>query len=159
MLPLTLFIMLVLANGTPVIAHWLAPGLWPAPLDGGRLWHDQRPLFGHSKTWRGLVTGTMACGLFSALVGLGLIFGLVFGLLALGGDLLSSFVKRRRGLPSSARALGLDQIPEALIPMLFAVVWLPFQLGLALLIVVVFVAANIGFSPLLFRLGIRRHPY
>ncbi len=76
-----------------------------------------------------------------------------------GGDLLSSFIKRRLGMAASSRALGLDQIPEALIPMVFAVVWLKLPLWLALLVVVMFVAANIGFSPVLYRLGIRRHPH
>jgi len=158
-LPLILFIMLVLANGAPVIACKLAPGLWPQPVDGGRLWRDQRPLFGNSKTWRGMVSGTLSCALFSVLVGLGVWFGFWFGLLALGGDLLSSFIKRRLGMAASSRALGLDQIPEALIPMVFAVVWLKLPLWLALLVVVMFVAANIGFSPVLYRLGIRRHPH
>lgn len=159
MLPLILLIMLVLANGAPVIAARVAPGLWPQPVDGGRLWRDQRPLFGSSKTWRGMVSGGLSCALFSALVGLGVWFGLWFGLLALAGDLLSSFIKRRLGLPASARAIGLDQIPEALVPMVLASAWLGLSLGLTLLVVVVFVAANIGFSPLLYRLGIRRHPH
>lgn len=159
MLPLILFIMLVLANGAPVIACKLTPGLWSQPVDGGRLWRDQRPLFGNSKTWRGLISGTLTCALFSAVVGLGVWFGLWFGLLALGGDLLSSFIKRRLGMPASSRALGLDQIPEALIPILFAVAWLNLTWWSGLLVVVVFVAANIGFSPVLYRLGIRRHPH
>ncbi|SFM62904.1 CDP-archaeol synthase [Marinobacter zhejiangensis] len=159
MLSFILFIMLVLANGAPVIAHKLIPGFWPGPVDGGRLWGDGRPLFGASKTWRGIASGVASCALFSVLVGVGFWFGLVFGLLALGGDLLSSFIKRRRGIPPSGRAIGLDQIPEALLPMLLAVIWLKLSFGLALLVVVVFVAANIGFSPLLYRLGIRRHPH
>jgi CDP-archaeol synthase len=37
---------------------------------------------------------------------------------AMAGDLLSSFVKRRFGLAPSSKATGLDQIPEALFPLL-----------------------------------------
>ncbi|MDX1756799.1 MAG: CDP-archaeol synthase [Marinobacter sp.] len=159
MLLLTLFAMLVLANGVPVLAHRLLDGRWSAPLDGGRPWRDGQPLFGSSKTWRGLVTGSLACTLLAVLVGLGVGFGLVFGLLALGGDLLSSFIKRRMGLASSARALGLDQLPEAALPMVFAVLVLPVTWLQALLVVAVFSGANIVFSPWLYRLGIRRHPH
>ena len=86
-------------------------------------------------------------------------FGLLFGLLGLGGDLLSSFIKRRMGLESSARAVGLDQIPEALLPMLLAMWWLPVSLWVVLVVVVVFTLSNIYGSPLLYRLGIRRQPH
>lgn len=159
MLSTHLFIMLVLANGSPVIAHRLLKQRWAAPVDGGRVWRDQRPMLGASKTWRGLAVGALCCSLYSLLVGLGFVFGLVFGALALGGDLLSSFIKRRLGLASSARAIGLDQIPEAALPMLLALIWLPLSGFHAVLVVLLFVVANILFSPLLFRLGIRRHPH
>lgn len=158
-LSLHLFIMLVLANGTPVIAHRLLRERWSAPIDGGRLWRDRRPLLGGSKTWRGLVVGTFCCTVYSVLVGLGALFGVIFGVLALTGDLLSSFIKRRRGLVASARAIGLDQIPEAAVPMLLAVFWLSLGWLSALAVVVLFVVANILCSPMLFRLGIRRHPH
>jgi hypothetical protein len=36
----------------------------------------------------------------------------------MAGDLASSFLKRRMALPPSSRASGLDQVPEALIPLL-----------------------------------------
>ena len=35
----------------------------------------------------------------------------------MAGDLLSSFVKRRMGVAPSGKATGLDQIPEALLPL------------------------------------------
>ena len=98
-------------------------------------------------------------GLFALFTGLGFVFGLLFGLLGLGGDLLSSFMKRRMGLASSARAVGLDQIPEALLPMLLAMWWLPVSLWVVLVVVVVFTLSNIYGSPLLYRLGIRRQPH
>ncbi|MDX1456823.1 MAG: CDP-archaeol synthase [Marinobacter sp.] len=159
MLLLTLFVMLVLANGMPVIAHWLLGDRWSHAIDGGRMWRDGRPLFGSSKTWRGLISGGIACTLFSMLAGLGLVFGLVFGLLALGGDLVSSFIKRRMGLASSAQALGLDQLPEAAIPLTYAALVLPFPWWQAVVLVLVFGVANVVCSPLLYRLGIRRHPH
>ncbi len=159
LLSLVLFVMLVLANGAPVVAARVLKKRWRAPVDGGRLWSDGRPILGPSKTWRGLVAGALSCSLFSALIGLGLVFGLLFGILALWGDLLSSFYKRRLGMDSSARAVGLDQVPESALPMVLAVFWLPIGWGGAALVVVAFTLSNILFSPLLYRLGIRRHPH
>ena len=98
LITLELYIMLVLANGTPVVAARILKHHWSAPVDGGRLWFDGRPLFGGSKTWRGVVSGALACALFSLATGLGMLFGLLFGVLGLAGDLLSSFIKRRLGL-------------------------------------------------------------
>lgn len=159
LISLELFVMLVLANGAPVVVAAILKSRWSAPVDGGRVWSDGRRVFGKSKTWRGVVSGAMACGLFSLATGLGFLFGCLFGLLGLAGDLLSSFTKRRLGLSSSARAVGLDQIPEALLPMLLAMWWLPVSLWVVLGVVVLFTASNIVGSPLLYRLGIRRQPH
>lgn len=151
--------MLVLANGAPVVARNLFGKVWSAPVDGGRLWGDGRPLLGRSKTWRGLLSGMLSCGLFAIAAGLGFLFGCLFGLLALVGDMSSSFIKRRRGLASSARVLGLDQIPEAALPMILAFFWLPLGLWSTLVVVAVFAVSNIVLSPVLYRLGIRRQPH
>ncbi|MEC7376563.1 MAG: CDP-archaeol synthase [Pseudomonadota bacterium] len=159
LITLELYVMLVLANGTPVVAARLLKHRWSAPVDGGRLWADGRPVFGHSKTWRGVASGALACALFSVVTGLGFVFGALFGLLGLAGDLLSSFIKRRLGLASSSRALGLDQVPEALLPMLLAMWWLPVSLWTVVIVVVLFALSNILASPLLYRLGIRRQPH
>ena len=156
---LELFVMLVLANGAPVVASRVLKGHWGEPVDGGRLWKDGRPILGASKTWRGLVSGSLSCALFSLITGLGFIFGFLFGLLGLLVDLISSFTKRRLGLQSSSRALVLDQVPEAALPMVMAVFWLGVGWGPSVLIVVFFTLSNIFFSPLLYRLGIRRQPH
>jgi hypothetical protein len=47
------------------------------------------------------------------LIGLQWEIGLLVGSLAMAGDLVSSFLKRRMALPPSSRASGLDQVPEA----------------------------------------------
>lgn len=151
--------MLVLANGMPVVAAGLLKNRWSAPVDGGRSWSDGRPVFGESKTWRGVVSGALSCALFAWFTGLGFGFGFLFGLLGLAGDMLSSFIKRRQGMASSARAVGLDQIPEALLPMLLAMWWLPVSLWVVVIVVVLFTLSNIYGSPLLYRLGIRRQPH
>ncbi|SFR59768.1 CDP-2,3-bis-(O-geranylgeranyl)-sn-glycerol synthase [Marinobacter daqiaonensis] len=154
-----LFVLLTLANGAPVIAARLLRQRWSAPIDNGRLWRDGRPLLGKSKTWRGLVAGILACALVAPIAGLSVGFGVAFGALALLGDLLSSFAKRRMGLAASARAAGLDQLPESTLPVVFAWAWLPIQVWQAVAVVVLFVATNVLLSPLLFRLGIRKQPH
>lgn len=159
LLSLELFVMLVLANGSPVVVARLLHQTGNRPVDGGRVWRDGRPVLGPSKTWRGLVAGTVSCLLFSAWVGLGWLFGALFGLLALLGDLVSSFVKRRMGLKSSARALWLDQLPEALLPMAMAWLWLSLPLWEAVAVALLFALSNMLFSPVLYRLGIRKQPH
>ncbi|WP_372985459.1 CDP-archaeol synthase [Marinobacter sp.] len=159
LLSLELYVMLVLANGAPVVAARILGERWDQPVDGNRLWSDGRPVLGKSKTWRGLVSGCLACALFSLVTGLGFLFGALFGFLGLLGDMISSFIKRRRGLQSSSRALGLDQIPEAALPMILAIFWLPVGWASALLVVVLFTLSNILLSPLLHQLGIRDKPH
>ncbi|MBS3805154.1 MAG: CDP-archaeol synthase [Oleiphilaceae bacterium] len=158
-LALALFLLLVVANGSPVLAQRLLQERWSASLDGGRTCRDGRRLLGADKTWRGLLSGSLGCGLAASLMGLGSIFGLFFGLMALLGDLASSFIKRRVGLAPGARATGLDQLPEAVLPLLLAMAWL--DIGWVSLVVtaLVFTILNIVISPALHRLGIRRRPH
>lgn len=90
---------------------------WAAPIDAHRSFADDRPLFGSHKTWRGLLAGTLAAAAVGEWVGAGFMTGAAFGLLALAGDLGSSFVKRRLGHESGKSVPLLDQLPEALLPM------------------------------------------
>jgi len=159
LLSLELFVLLVLANGVPVVAARLLPNRTNWPVDAGRTWSDGRPLFGPSKTWRGLLSGTLACVLFALWLDLGWLFGAGFGALSLLGDLLSSFIKRRMGLTSSARAVWLDQLPEAALPMLMAWFWFPLPFWEIAAIAMLFALSNMLFSPLLYRLGIRKQPH
>ena len=43
--------------------------------------------------------------------------GAMVGALAMAGDMISSFIKRRMGMVVSSQAPGLDQVPEALLPL------------------------------------------
>jgi CDP-2,3-bis-(O-geranylgeranyl)-sn-glycerol synthase len=83
----------------------------------------------------------------------------MIGLAAMLGDLLSSFLKRRLGLASSARALGLDQLPESLLPT--AVVAGPLDLSAPQVcgIAAAFFALELLLSRLLYRLRLRKRPY
>ena len=75
------------------------------------------------------------------------------------GDLFSSFVKRRLGIQSSGQASGLDQVPEALFPLLACYRSLGLDLVSVAVLVAAFTAAQIVVSPLMYALGIRRRPY
>ena len=124
---LKLLILLAMANGTPVLAKALLGDRLARPLDGGAVFVDGRPLFGPTKTIRGILVSLVATPLTAWLIGLSWHLGVVVAALAIAGDLLSSFVKRRMGLASSSMALGLDQIPESLLPLLGARLFVPFE--------------------------------
>lgn len=159
MTALKLLLLLVVANSAPVLARDLFGERGGWPLDGGRRWRDGRPLLGRSKTLRGLLAATVATAAVGWTIGAGAGFGALIGLTAMAGDALSSFVKRRLALPSSARATGLDQLPEALLPTALAALLRPLGVVEALVVVALFFALEVLLSPLLYRLGIRRRPY
>jgi CDP-archaeol synthase len=152
-------ILLTIANGVPVVAKKII-GEWLAwPIDGGWILWDGQPFLGRSKTFRGVVLAVAASAVAAPLVGLDIEVGALIGLSAMAGDMLSSFLKRRLRLASSAEAPGLDQVPESLLPML-AVKGL---LGLSALDILVAVGAfwvgELLVSRLLFLLHIRDRPY
>src|SRR5579863_6139103 len=106
--------LVTLANGAPVIAKNVLGDRLGGPLDFGVTLIDGRRLFGRSKTIRGVVLGVLCSCAAAPLIGLEPKLGAQVGALAMAGDLLSSFVKRRLDRPPSSRAIGLDQIPESL---------------------------------------------
>src|SRR5207237_10456263 len=101
-----------------VIAKKMLCGHYSYPLDGNLTFADARPVLGRSKTIRGVALAVLVTTASASLIGLGWRTGLLVGSFAMAGDLFSSFCKRRLGLPSSSRASGLDQLPEALLPLL-----------------------------------------
>ena len=111
-----LVVLLVVANGTAVVAKKILGVALDRPLDGGALFVDGQPLFGPSKTIRGVVVSVLATAICAALMGLGWELGTLVAIFAMAGDLFSSFLKRRLHLPSSSMAIGLDHIPEVSLP-------------------------------------------
>ncbi len=156
---LQLLVLLGVANGAPVIAKKLCGGIAAWPLDGGLRFFDRRPLFGRSKTVRGIVVSVAATTAAAPALGLRPALGAVVGATAMAGDLISSFIKRRLARPPSSRATGLDQIPEALLPLIACRGVLSLgatDIGLA---VVLFFVGEIVLSQLFYRLGLRDQPY
>lgn len=130
-----------------------------APVDGGWVLSDGYRLLGRSKTWRGLVGGTAAAEGGGWLLGMAPGQGAAVGVLSLSGDLISSFIKRRCGVPASGRASGLDQIPEALVPTALLARWFDLTALTGTGVVAAFVILGVVLSRLGYRLGLRRRPY
>src|ERR1700730_526564 len=107
-----LLAVLSLANGVPLIAKRLFGSALAFPLDNGITLEDGQPLFGHSKTVRGIALSIAVTTLGAPWTGLPSTAGLLVSAMAMIGDLLSSFVKRRMKLVPGSMALALDQIPE-----------------------------------------------
>ena len=169
MLELKLLMLIIIANGSPIVAQKLLGEHWQTPLDAGNDFIDHNPVFGATKTWRGILSACLLTSLAAWIMHLSLMTGFLIALCAMLGDLLSSFIKRRLGLPSSSMALGLDQVPESLLPLLsvkfFAPALLPPPLQadmtwtLVWQIVAMFFIVELLVSRLLYRLHIRNEPY
>jgi hypothetical protein len=154
-----LALLLAVANGAPVIATRIFGERFSWPLDGGVELADGKPLFGKSKSVRGIVVSILSSALAAPLLGLPWKIGLAVGGAAMAGDLLSSFVKRRLDLAPSSRATGLDQIPESLFPLLasrgaLALSILDIASGVA-----IFFVGEVVLSVVLYKAHIRDRPY
>ena len=156
---LQLLILLMLANGTPVIAKKIAGRHYSYPLDGNLTFADGWPVFGRSKTIRGVVLAVLITAASAPLIGLDWRIGLLVGSFAMAGDLFSSFWKRRLGLPSSSRASGLDQIPESLLPLLACRDLLALTAADIVVCVVIFFVGEVVLSRLLYAFRLRDRPY
>jgi CDP-diglyceride synthetase len=154
-----LLVLLSLANGSPIIAKKIFGETWARPLDGNSDFLDGRPLFGRSKTIRGVVVSLLVTMSGATIIGLDLGTGLLVAATAMTGDLLSSFLKRRLGLVPSSKATGLDQIPESLFPLLACRSALSLSSIDIVAGCVLFLAGEVLVSRLFFRLHLRDRPY
>jgi hypothetical protein len=159
MLEVQLLLLIGVANGTPVIVKKIFGDFWDYPLDGNCHFFDQRPLFGPSKTIRGIVFSLLLTTVCAPVFSISWHYGLVIGVSAMIGDLFSSFIKRRSGKPSSSMALGLDQIPESLFPMIAAHYLLGVSWWGVLVVGVLFFVLELLLSIILYKLNIRNEPY
>ena len=152
-------LLLTLANGAPVVAKKVLGARLALPLDAGARFFDGRPLLGPSKTIRGVVASVVTTALVAPLLGLSLAVGGLVAALAMIGDLFSSFVKRRLKFPSSSQAIGLDQVPESLLPLLVCQETLSLTAIDVAIGVGVFVVGELILSRLLYDLHFRDEPY
>ena len=156
---LQLLVLLMLANGTPVVAKKILGERFAYPLDCGVVFIDGRQLFGHSKTIRGIVLAVLVTTAGAPLIGLDWTIGFVVGGLAMVGDLASSFLKRRIALPPSSRASGLDQVPEALLPLLACRDLLSLTMADIGVTAALFVIGEVLLSRVFYALRLRDRPY
>jgi hypothetical protein len=159
MIDLQLLALILIANAAPVLAKDLLGPRWRRPVDLGRVLPDGHRLLGDSCTYRGWITSLLLTTLAAPLLGLPLGIGAGVSALAMAGDAASCFVKRRLGLAPGTMALGLDQVPESLLPLLwvrerFALGW-----GDILGLVAAFFVAELVLSRLAYRWRLREHPY
>jgi CDP-2,3-bis-(O-geranylgeranyl)-sn-glycerol synthase len=160
--PLTIaqvVILLAVANGAPLVAKKVLGDRLSCLLDGGVTFVDGRPLFGRSKTVRGIVLATLLSALVAPVIGLSWQLGAVIGSAAMAGDLFSSYVKRRLDLAPSSRATGLDQIPESLLPLLVCRGALALSGPDIAICVAIFFVGEVILSGLLYKVHIREQPY
>jgi hypothetical protein len=147
------------ANGAPVLGKKLIGDWGSQPLDFGRLFFDGKPLFGASKTLRGVVLSLLVTAAVAPALGLAWEVGLRAGGAAMAGDLLSSFIKRRLGLAPHSMAPGLDQGPESLFPLLACKDALGLSTFDALIGAGLFWIGELALSRALYALEIRDRPY
>jgi CDP-2,3-bis-(O-geranylgeranyl)-sn-glycerol synthase len=156
---LKLLLILIIANGAPIIARNLFRACCNWPIDGGLKTRQGNPLLGHSKTIRGVIAAVVMATLFSPLLGIHWQWGALIGTLAMIGDLVASFCKRRLGYPPSSHVGGLDYLPESLLPLLVIAPFFPLNLLSILIVTLAFCVAAPLLSRLFYQSGIRRHPY
>ncbi|UHC17593.1 CDP-archaeol synthase [Methylobacterium currus] len=152
-------VLLAVANYAPILARTLLGDRFATPIDLDRTLGDGRPVFGRGKTFRGLAASCAATTLVAPALRLAPATGLALAAASLTGDLASSFAKRRLGLPAHAQAFGLDQVPEALLPLL--VLRRRLALGPADIAatVALFTVGEVVLARLFHRLGLRDRPY
>lgn len=155
-----LYLLLLLsANGAPILAARVMGQRMSLSCDFGLKFIDGQRLLGSSKTWRGLLASILLTSLLAYFAGLKWQTGAIVAAYAMLGDLIASFCKRRMRLPSSHKATGLDQIPEALLPLLYLQTQNPMLASDVLWLLLAFFILDKALSRLLFRLKIRVQPY
>ena len=159
MIVLKLLLLVVIANGAPILAQKVFKDRFNQPLDHGIRFFDGRPLLGPSKTYRGVLASIAVTLIVAAILHIPLVTGGLFALFAMLGDMLSSFIKRRLGIDTSKMALGIDQVPEAIIPLLILRSELQLDLVEILIIVAAFFLLELPISRILYKLHIRQTPH
>ena len=152
-------ILLLVANGTPVLAGKFFGKNAAWPLDANYVMADGEPLLGESKTFRGIILAVFATALTAEILGPGWQLGASFGALSMLGDLFSSFTKRRLGMSSGTQAPGLDQLPEALLPLAVCAESLSLPWLEVLITAGLFWVLEVVLSRILYSVHIRKHPW
>lgn len=156
---LRILVLVGIANFAPILATRVLGTRLGMPLDGGLTLWDGRRLFGSGKTLRGVLASVLCTAAIAPLLAVDAALGAALGFAAMLGDVFASFCKRRLGLRAHARAPGLDQVPEVLLPLLLLRPWLSLSWREVAIVVLVFVLLDVVLSRVLYHLSIRERPY
>jgi CDP-2,3-bis-(O-geranylgeranyl)-sn-glycerol synthase len=156
---LKILFLLMVANGMPVIAKDILGNRFAFPIDGDAKFFDGHPVFGTSKTVRGIFLSILVTSVLASTVGMDWEIGALVASMAMAGDLFSSFSKRRLTLPAGSRATGLDQVPESLFPLLACRSVLMLTALDIVAGVVLFFVGELLLSRLFYHFHLRDHPY
>ena len=156
---LHLLLLIIVANGAPIVLRTLLDNRLDTAIDFGTRLADGNPLFGKSKTWRGVAGAVVITALAAPVLGYTALTGALVAVYSVSGDLFSSFTKRRLGMAPSSMAPLLDQVPESLFPAVMLMHVFSLDVQSIMILVIVFVVVELVLSYILFRLGIRKRPY
>ncbi len=149
-----ILLLLVVINATPAVLMPRLSAVLPlaTPMDLGWLFPDGRRLFGSHKTVGGFALGVLTGGLLGYMLGFPWSTGFAAGGLAMAGDSLSSFIKRRFNLDDGKEAPVLDQAFQGGFPLVLFKVIHGFSLETLVALVAVFTVLGIGGARLFRRL-------
>ncbi len=141
-----IILFLLWVNLLPPLAHLLLGERFRWRVDGGLCLFDKQPLLGRHKTIRGILASVLGGAAASFFINLPWWIAGLAALLAMVGDLLSSFVKRRLQRSSGSSVFILDQIFEGLFPLLllnnyFHLLWWQFLIVLSVFIPLAYLGA------------------
>ena len=111
-------ILLSLANGSPVIAKRIFGAKCAAPVDGNTPFIDGRPLFGPSKTIRGIVVSLVVTALGAILLGLHFWIGLLVAGASMAGVLVLELFEAPNPPRPQQQGNWTHQLPKSLFPLL-----------------------------------------
>ena len=131
---------LLWVNFLPPLACFLRGQRFTRPLDRGKSWVDRQPILGDHKTLSGIMVSLVGGTAVFLLLGVEWHVAGTAALLAMLGDLLSSFIKRRLALPPGKDVVVLDQFFESLLPTLYLRTALQLSIGQIVIILVLFMA-------------------
>ena len=153
------------ANAVPVI---FGGG---RPIDSGRKFLDEKPIFGAHKTFRGFFAGLLIGTLVGALQSVigefssmplfdySLLLGFTTSLGALLGDLLESFIKRRLNLSPGALLPIVDQLDFVVGALLFSLFVSPPSPTTVLLVIIVTPPIHLLTNFIAYLLGVKKTPW
>jgi len=116
---LNIVVFLWLINFIPPFLAVLLNNRWDTPLDKHRTFPDGKPWLGNHKTIRGVIGALCGAAVSAPMFSFSTIEGTIMGSLAMFGDLITSFFKRRLNLPSGTVVFGIDQFFESFLPLLY----------------------------------------